>query len=30
MTIGTAGFTAALSVLSLEERGLTPGAGPVS
>ncbi len=29
MTIGTAGFTAALSVLSLEERGLTPGAGPV-
>jgi len=29
MTIGTAGFTAALSVLSLEERGLTPGDGPV-
>jgi acrylyl-CoA reductase (NADPH) len=29
MTIGTAGYTAALSVLSLEERGLTPAAGPV-
>lgn len=29
MGIGTAGFTAALSVLSLEERGLTPAAGPV-
>lgn len=29
MTIGTAGFTAAMSVLSLEERGLTPGDGPV-
>jgi putative YhdH/YhfP family quinone oxidoreductase len=29
MTIGTAGFTAALSVLSLEERGLTPDDGPV-
>lgn len=29
MCIGTAGFTAALSVLALEERGLRPGAGPV-
>ncbi|MGH9133655.1 MAG: oxidoreductase [Ilumatobacteraceae bacterium] len=29
MTIGTAGFTAALSVVSLEEHGLTPAAGPV-
>ncbi|MGD9793580.1 MAG: oxidoreductase [Acidimicrobiia bacterium] len=29
MTIGTAGFTAALSVLALEERGLTPAAGKV-
>lgn len=29
MTIGTAGFTAALSVLSLEERGLTAGDGAV-
>lgn len=29
MTIGTAGFTAALSVVALEERGLTPGSGPV-
>jgi acrylyl-CoA reductase (NADPH) len=29
MTIGTAGFTAALSVLSMEERGLTPDDGPV-
>jgi putative YhdH/YhfP family quinone oxidoreductase len=29
MTIGTAGFTAALSVLSLEERGLRPDDGPV-
>jgi acrylyl-CoA reductase (NADPH) len=29
MTIGTAGFTAALSVVALEERGLTPAAGPV-
>ncbi len=29
MTIGTAGFTAALSVLSLEERGLAPDDGPV-
>ncbi len=29
MTIGTAGFTAALSVLTMEERGLTPEDGPV-
>ncbi len=29
MIIGTAGFTAALSVVALEERGLTPGDGPV-
>jgi acrylyl-CoA reductase (NADPH) len=29
MTLGTAGFTAALSVLALEERGLRPGDGPV-
>jgi acrylyl-CoA reductase (NADPH) len=29
MTIGTAGFTAALSVLTLEERGLRPDDGPV-
>lgn len=29
MAIGTAGFTAALSVARLEEHGLTPGAGPV-
>lgn len=29
MTIGTAGFTAALSVVALEERGLVPGSGPV-
>jgi acrylyl-CoA reductase (NADPH) len=29
MTFGTAGFTAALSVLALEEHGLEPGAGPV-
>jgi putative YhdH/YhfP family quinone oxidoreductase len=29
MTIGTAGFTAALSVLALEDRGLTPADGPV-
>ncbi len=28
-TLGTAGFTAALSVLALLERGLTPDAGPV-
>jgi putative YhdH/YhfP family quinone oxidoreductase len=29
MVIGTAGFTAALSVLALEEHGVVPGAGPV-
>jgi len=29
MAIGTAGFTAALSVVELERNGLTPGAGPV-
>jgi acrylyl-CoA reductase (NADPH) len=29
MTIGTAGFTAGLSVLALEDRGLTPADGPV-
>ena len=29
MAVGTAGFTAALSVIALEERGLRPGAGPV-
>ncbi len=29
MVIGTAGFTAALSVLALEQRGLTPDDGPV-
>ncbi len=29
MAIGTAGFTAAMSVIALEERGLRPGAGPV-
>jgi acrylyl-CoA reductase (NADPH) len=29
MAIGTAGFTAAMSVIALEERGLVPGAGPV-
>jgi acrylyl-CoA reductase (NADPH) len=29
MTIGTAGFTAALSVLALEDRGLAPSHGPV-
>jgi len=29
MVIGTAGYTAALSVMALEERGLTPGDGPV-
>jgi acrylyl-CoA reductase (NADPH) len=29
MAIGTAGFTAALAVVALEERGLAPGAGPV-
>src|SRR3954468_11453184 len=29
MTLGTAGFTAARSVIRLEENGLTPGTGPV-
>jgi acrylyl-CoA reductase (NADPH) len=29
MVIGTAGFTAALSVHALEKHGLTPGSGPV-
>jgi acrylyl-CoA reductase (NADPH) len=29
MTIGTAGFTAALSVVELERNGVTPAAGPV-
>ena len=29
MVIGTAGFTAAMSVIALEERGLRPGDGPV-
>ncbi|MFN8634753.1 MAG: oxidoreductase [Chloroflexota bacterium] len=29
MALGTAGFTAALSVARLEEAGLTPGGGPV-
>jgi acrylyl-CoA reductase (NADPH) len=29
MEIGTAGFTAAMSVAALEERGLVPGGGPV-
>jgi acrylyl-CoA reductase (NADPH) len=29
MAIGTAGFTAAMSVVALEERGLQPEAGPV-
>jgi len=29
MAVGTAGFTAARSVIALEERGLRPGAGPV-
>ncbi len=29
MVVGTAGFTAALSVVALEERGLRPGDGPV-
>jgi acrylyl-CoA reductase (NADPH) len=29
MALGTAGFTAAHSVLQLEERGLRPGTGPV-
>jgi NADPH2:quinone reductase len=29
MAIGTAGFTAALSVVEMERNGLTPGSGPV-
>jgi len=29
MTIGTAGFTAALSIVEMERNGLTPAAGPV-
>ena len=29
MTLGTAGFTAAMSVIRLEENGLKPGSGPV-
>lgn len=29
MVIGTAGFTAALSILEMERNGLTPGSGPV-
>lgn len=29
MVIGTAGYTAALSVIALEEHGVTPGSGPV-
>jgi acrylyl-CoA reductase (NADPH) len=29
MVIGTAGFTAALSIVALEEHGVVPGAGPV-
>src|SRR6185436_13166102 len=29
MSIGTAGFTAAMSVVALEDRGLRPDAGPV-
>ena len=29
MAIGTAGFTAALSIVELERNGLTPGNGPV-
>jgi hypothetical protein len=28
MAIGTAGFTAAMSVVALEDRGLQPDAGP--
>ena len=30
MAIGTAGFTAAMSVAALEERGLRPATGPCS
>jgi putative YhdH/YhfP family quinone oxidoreductase len=29
MILGTAGFTAAISVMALEDRGLRPGSGPV-
>ncbi|MGD2047184.1 MAG: oxidoreductase [Gemmatimonadota bacterium] len=29
MTVGTAGFTSALSIVEMERNGLTPGAGPV-
>jgi acrylyl-CoA reductase (NADPH) len=29
MAIGTAGFTAAMGIVALEARGLTPGSGPV-
>lgn len=29
MAVGTAGFTAMLAVMALEDHGLTPGAGPV-
>ena len=29
MALGTAGFTAALSVIALEEHGITPASGPV-
>jgi putative YhdH/YhfP family quinone oxidoreductase len=29
MVIGTAGFTAALSIMSLQDHGITPGSGPV-
>ena len=29
MTLGTAGFTAARSVIRLEQNGLAPGSGPV-
>lgn len=30
MTVGTAGFAAALAIMQLEHNGLTPGAGPVA
>jgi NADPH2:quinone reductase len=29
MAVGTAGFTAALSIVEMERNGLTPGAGPI-
>lgn len=29
MVVGTAGFTAAMSIVALEDRGLVPGTGPV-